>query len=157
MKRRGASQAGFSLLELVIVFAIVAVAAAIAIPSIRSALRVSAYKSTMTSTVDRLVTLRARAAKGDEIQFSTSQLVLEDASMLINPRGVPSPDGEPTPESITFQGGTGHSYVQGVRRSAAIVIANSDDLTEAYAIVVSSTSRISTKRRTATGWEDFTQ
>jgi hypothetical protein len=77
--------------------------------------------------------------------------------MIVNPESVTPPDAVRTALSITFQGGTGHSFVEGEQRPAAIVIANREDPSEAYAIVVSTTSRISTKRKTPTGWEEFVQ
>ena len=148
---------GFSLLELVIVIAIVAVAAAIAVPSIVAAMRVSAYKSTMTTTVNRLATLRAQASRGAATTFSTADIVLEHGSMVVNPQSVVPPDGVAAAEAITFQGGTGHCFVGADLRAAAIVLASPDDSREAYAIVIGSTSRISTKRKTAEGWEDYSQ
>lgn len=148
---------GFSLLELTIVIAIIAVAATIAVPSIVAAMRVSAYKSTIATTVNRLATLRAQASRGAAATFSTADMVLEHRSMVVNPVSVEPPDGIAAAERMTFQGGTGHCFVRGDQRSAAIVLANADDPREAYAIVVGSTSRISTKRRTAEGWEDYSQ
>jgi prepilin-type N-terminal cleavage/methylation domain-containing protein len=150
-------QAGFSLLELVVVVAIVAVAASIAVPSITTAMRVSAYKSTIATTVDRLATLRAGAARGSATTFSTADMVLEHGSMVVNSPSVAPPDGAVMADSMTFQGGTGHCFAGGAVRSAAIVLANASDPAEAYAIVVGSTSRISTKRLTAHGWEDYAQ
>lgn len=150
-------QAGFSAIEILVVVGILAIVAAIAVPSIAAAMRVSAYKSTVTAVVSRLSTLRAQASRSSSTRFAVDEIVLEHRSMVINPDGVEPPDGVRPAGEISFQGGTGHCYVEGVQRPAAIVIANGNDPDEAYAIVVGSTSRISTRRKTSTGWEDFVQ
>jgi prepilin-type N-terminal cleavage/methylation domain-containing protein len=151
-------ESGLSMAELLVVVAIVAITAGIAAPSLSATLRTSAYKSTVTTTVNRLATRRAEAARGSSTVFSTqSDIILEHPSMVLNPFDVQPPDLVEIATDITFQGGTGDCYVSGERRRAAIVIANWGDLRDAYAIVVGTSGRISTMRRSANGWEEFAQ
>lgn len=153
--RSSPRQRGFTVVEVLVVVAILAIVAAIAVPSIAAAMRVSAYKSTVTTVVNRLGTLRAQAAKGSQTEFDITEIVLEHRTMAVNPAGTAPPDGYPPADHVVFQGRSGYCYVGTDQRPAAIVIANSSDASEAYAILIGSTSSITAKRKTPTGWEDY--
>jgi type II secretory pathway pseudopilin PulG len=139
-----------------IVVTLLVVAAAIAIPSLVAARRAAASRSAVTTTVNALAVRRAQAARGGTQVFTASaEIVRDNSRLVINPPEVAPPDGMRTAEVLTFQGGTGHLFVEGRRQPAAIVFRNPDDPSEVYAVIVGSTARVHATRRTPAGWEDI--
>lgn len=159
------TERGMSLVEICVAVALLAIVCAIAVPSIIMANRTSGYRQTIASIVNDVVKHRADASHGATTEYVISRDALVfDGSIVLNPEWVEPPERLPTPDTLTFQGGTGYLYVGPAAQPAAIIIADIDSRPrgprpgtgEVYAIVVGRTSGARAYRLTSNGWEDYT-
>ena len=151
MKR---DQGGFTFVELLFVIAVVAIAAALAVPSVMRARRVSAIESARTEIASALRRTSERAAVTGAVQpFSAYELPLP-GDLVLMPGSVGLPDGTAPGASIAFEGGTGYPLLDGARQAVAIVAAEREaETTNAVAIVISRSGIVTEHRRGAGGWE----
>jgi prepilin-type N-terminal cleavage/methylation domain-containing protein len=154
MSERAPSGRGFSLVELLLVVAVLAVAAAVAVPTLFRARRSAGLGDAETATRAELQSAMTRAASATEATpFTVSALAHADG-VAIDPEGLRPPDGTVAAATIVFQPGTGYPAVDGVRRPVAVVIADADDARDASSIVVGSSGTLRLYRLGANGWEE---
>ena len=145
---------GFSLAELLVVLATLAVAAAVAVPVLVRARRVADVGDAETTARTQIQAAITRAASRAEATCLTAAELVHAEGVVINPDGLAPPDGTVVPDAIVFQAGTGYPSVGGVRRPVAVLIADRDDRGDASALVVGSSATLRVYRLGPLGWEE---
>jgi prepilin-type N-terminal cleavage/methylation domain-containing protein len=148
------SQRGVSLVETLVVVALVAIAAAVAVPSLRRASRVTNVGDAEALVRARIQTaITTAASRAVSVSLGPAALV-ETAGVAVNPVDVEPPAGSVTSDVIVFQPGTGYPMAAGARRAVAVVVADREDRSHASAIVVGSSATLRSYRLTPRGWEE---
>ena len=146
-------QRGFSFVELLFVIAIVATAAALAVPSLVRAVRISDLECARSEIASALKESSERAAiRGASESFSPGELSIS-TNVVLMPGSIALPDHTVPGSIITLEAGTGYPLVDGNRSAASVVIAEVGNEPNAMAIVISRSAMISEYRRVNNGWE----
>ena len=148
-------QPGFSLVEALVVLAIVSVGAAVAVASLA---RVSESATLRESFVDTAAAARRKATDavaGPANRFDVARDGRLPASVAINPECIPAPPGTEAANAVEFEGGTGNARVCGRRTVASIVVAEAGDHGFAYAMVFGTAGHVELRTFTDGQWRRF--
>lgn len=145
--------AGFTLGELLVVTAVALTAAAVAVPVVWRATRLSQLEAARCELASRLRLASERAATtGRTESFALFEQPLPfDA--VSSPRGVEPPAGTVACTAFELQGGTGYPLVSGERAAVAVVLTERG-ADEPWALVVGRSGTLTRHRLVGERWEE---
>lgn len=149
------SQRGFSLVEMLIVAAVVAIAGAIAVASFSSASNTSALRTTFVDAAAAIKRTALRAMGGSAERFSVARDAGLPDGFAVNPEGIPAPPGTERVSEIEFDGGSGDVRANGHRAVVSVVIAERGRSDFAYAIVAGTAGRVELRTYSDGTWREF--
>jgi prepilin-type N-terminal cleavage/methylation domain-containing protein len=153
--RNDSPKRGFSLWELVIAIFVFATLLAIAVPLLSTSRRLGRLQGAAALVASEMRVRAGRALRGEEVDFSVTRDVAIPPSILVNPGSVTPPDNTQTVALVTFEAGTGDTTVWGRAATAAVIVADSGDPHEAYAVVAGRRGVVRIKRLESGGWSDW--
>lgn len=104
-------QRGFSLLQMLVVLAIVVAVAAIAVPRLLPAQQFAAEDAAVTTMRVALDDAVSRATAGATLRFRPAAVVGLPASVAVNAADYPAPEGATVPSEFDLRGGRGTPLV----------------------------------------------
>jgi prepilin-type N-terminal cleavage/methylation domain-containing protein len=152
---RSIRQEGFSLVELIVAVAIVAVAAFVAVPVVSTMMRAADTRQAFVETANAARRRASSAVGGERAAFSAERDGHLSAGLTINPKYIPAPEGTEPVSEIEFEAQTGTARVAGRRAVVSIVIAEAGTRDFAHAIVAGTAGRIELKTYTNGRWSEF--
>jgi type II secretory pathway pseudopilin PulG len=146
---------GFSLVELLVIAAVVAVASVVAVPVVSSMMSASDTRQAFVETANAARRRASSAVGGDRATFSAERDGYLTAGLTVNPKYIPAPDGTEPVSEIEFEPQTGTARAAGRRAVVSIVIAEAGNREFAHAIVAGTAGRIELKTFANGQWSEF--
>lgn len=153
--RRSITTSGFSLVELLVVIAVLAIAAALAAPVVSRIMSASATRQAFVETANAARRRASSSVGGERTTFSAERDGLLTPGLTVNPKYIPAPEGTEPVSEIEFEARTGTARTGGRRAVVSIVIAEEGNRDFAHAIVAGTAGRVELKTFAAGEWKEF--
>lgn len=148
------AERGFSVVELLVVVAIVVIAAVMGVMVLTSASRTSALREARAIVASSIRQSAAEAARsGRTIGVDLWGFPISPAVRVRTDAPVPLPESAVVLGAIDLQGGTGYPFSNGTNRAVAVVLEDTDDPTQATAIVLGASATVTEYSLSGSTWE----
>ena len=148
-------QSGFSLVELLVVTAVVGIGSAVAIASWTRVASTANLRESFVDTAAAAKRSAAGALGGTAARFSVERDGRLGRGLTVNPKYIPAPPGTEPAGEVEFEGGTGNARVNGRRAVASIVLCEEGQREFACAIVCGTAGRVELRTYSNGQWSDF--
>lgn len=149
-----AGQQGFSVLELLVVVAIVVVACAIGVMVLTAASKTSELREARAIVASSVRRSAAEASRsGRTIGIDLWGFPIGSSVRVRTDSPSPLPESAVVLSAVDLQGGTGYPFSNGTNRAVAVVLEDADDPTQATAIVLGTSATVTEYRLAGSTWE----
>jgi prepilin-type N-terminal cleavage/methylation domain-containing protein len=155
MFARRDSHRGLSLVEALVVLAVVAVGAAVAVASLAQVARTATLRESFVDVAAAARRKATGAVAGPAARFDLERDAALPAGVTVNPKYVPTPPGTEAARVVELEGGTGNARLGGRRAVASVVFAEEGHRGFAYAIVFGAAGRVELQTFTDGEWRRF--